>query len=189
MKSKNIIIIVAIVLVLLACSISSVLIIKSIINKKDDNNNQNTQEANTETQNNEQNPDNTSNENEENEANTEEEIVKEHNLTLTIISPEEDTFVPRQARYYNALAEGNTKYSNNVKCHWDFYLNQNNEETLYKTMDNTGILSGETKELCGFTSTFIEAQGELRVVLTVTVYNAIDDNLETVTAERKYTVL
>lgn len=187
MKSKNILIIVTVVIVLLACSVSSGLIIKNILNKKDDNN-QTTRESNTEARNNDQISDDTDNDEEENNNDGEKEIIKEHNLILTIVSPEEDTFTPRQARYYNALAEGNTKHSNNVKCHWDFYLNQNNEETLYKTMDNTGILSGETKELCGFTSTFIEAKGELRVVLTMTVYNAIDDNLETVTAERKYTV-
>ncbi|HNT30586.1 MAG TPA: hypothetical protein PKL83_06570 [bacterium] len=111
-----------------------------------------------------------------------------HNLTLTIISPEEEKIYPGQARMYEALAEGNTKWSNQVNCHWDFYLNENNEEVLYQIMDNTGILSGESKELCGFTSTFIDRIGKLRVVLTMTVYNAIDDNLETVTAERLYTV-
>ncbi len=111
-----------------------------------------------------------------------------HDLKLTIISPEEETFIPRQARYYNALAEGNYKWSNQVKCKWEFYLNQNNEEALYETMDNSGILSGETKEVCGFTPTFIEDVGVLRVKLSMTVYNAVDDNLETVTAERIYTV-
>jgi len=113
----------------------------------------------------------------------------EHNLRLTIISPEGDTFQVRQARMYNALVEGNGKYSNLVKCHWEFFLNQNNKEELYKTMDNGGVLSGETKEMCGFTTTFIEAKGKLRVKLTLTVYDAVNDNLETISGEREYTVL
>lgn len=113
---------------------------------------------------------------------------EEHNLKLEIISPEEETFIPRQARMYNALISGNGKYATTANCHWDFYLNENNQETLYKQMDNTAIVSGESKEICGFTSTFIESRGELRVVLTVTIYNAVNPNLETISAERKYIV-
>lgn len=113
----------------------------------------------------------------------------EHNLRLSIISPEGDTFKVRQARMYNALVEGNGKYANLVKCHWEFYLNQNNKEKLYQTMDGGGVLSGESKEMCGFTTTFIEAQGKLRVKLTLTVYDAVNDNLETISGEREYTVL
>ncbi len=118
---------------------------------------------------------------------TEKEI--EHNLKLTIISPEGESFYVRQARMYKALIEGNGKYSNQIKCHWEFFLNQNNEESLYQTMDNTGILSGESKEICGFTSTFIESKGVLRVKLTVTVSDAVNDNIESVSGERIYTVL
>lgn len=112
----------------------------------------------------------------------------EHNLKLTIIGPEEDIIEPRQARMYNALIEGNGKYSNQVKCHWEFYLNENNEEVLYKTMDNTGIISGQSKELCGFTSTFIDRVGVLRVVLTMTVFDYTNENIETISAERIFTV-
>lgn len=112
----------------------------------------------------------------------------EHNLRLTIISPEEETFIPRQARMYNALAEGNGKYADLVKCNWKFYLDENNGEVLYKEQDTTSVLSGESREMCGFTSTFIDRAGKLRVVLTMTVYNAVDENLETVSAEREYIV-
>lgn len=112
-----------------------------------------------------------------------------HSLTIKIISPEEETFIPRQARMYNALVEGNGKYSNLVKCNWKFYLNENNEEVLYQEMNNEGVLSGETKEMCGFTSTFIDKKGTLRVVVTMTVYDAVNDNLETVSAERSYMVI
>lgn len=118
----------------------------------------------------------------------ESEVEIEHNLKLSIVSPEEEKIFPSQARMYNALVEGNGKYSNPVKCHWEFFLNENNEEVLYKVMDNTGVLSGESKEICGFTSTFMDRVGKLRVVLTMTVYNAVDDNLETVVAEREYIV-
>jgi len=185
MKSKTIIIIISVILLLAICTGATVIIINKV--KENKNNNQDTgenvQEENTSKPENE----------DENvyvppEEESDEEIEARHNLTLKIISPEEEIFSERQARYYNALAEGNAKYSNLIKCHWDFYLDQNNGEALYQTMDNGGVLSGESKEVCGFTSTFIEASGNLRVVLTMTVYDAVNDNLETVTAERKYVV-
>ena len=57
-------------------------------------------------------------------------VEKEHALKLTIISPEEETFIPRQARMYNSILEGNQKYDfASVRCNWKFYLNENNEET------------------------------------------------------------
>ncbi len=124
----------------------------------------------------------------------ENEIVEEkneitHNLKMTIVSPEEDTFSAGQARMYDALVEGNAKYTNQIKCHWEFFLNQNNEETLYQVMDNTGTLSGESKNVCKFTSTFIESTGVLRVKLTITVFDYTNDNIESISAERTYTVL
>lgn len=116
-------------------------------------------------------------------------VEKEHTLKLTIISPEEETFIPRQARMYNSILEGNQKYDfASVRCNWKFYLNENNEETLIQEMNNTGVMSGESKELCGFTSTFIDRVGKLRVVLSLTLYNAIGD-LESIEAERTYTVV
>ena len=114
---------------------------------------------------------------------------KEHFLKLSIISPEEETFIPRQARMYNSFLEGNQKYDfASVRCNWKFYLNENNEETLIQEMNNTGVMSGESKELCGFTSTFIDRVGKLRVVLSLTLYNAMGD-LESIEAERTYTVV
>ena len=116
-------------------------------------------------------------------------VEKEHTLKLTIISPEEETFIPRQARMYNSILEGNQKYDfASVRCNWKFYLNENNEETLIQEMNNTGVMSGESKELCGFTSTFIDRVGKLRVVLSLTLYNAMGD-LESIEAERTYTVV
>lgn len=124
------------------------------------------------------------------EENVDENIEeKEHSLKLAIISPEEETFIPRQARMYNALLEGNQKYDfAMVRCNWKFYLNENNQESLIQEMDNSSVMSGESKEICGFTSTFIDRVGVLRVVLTATLYNAVED-LETVSAERTYTVV
>ncbi len=123
-----------------------------------------------------------------NQQEEEEEEEIEHNLKLSIISPEEEIIFPSQARMYNALAQGNGKYSTLVNCHWEFFLNENNEEVLYKVMDNTGVLAGESKEICGFTSSFMDRIGKLRVVLTVTVSNYKNEILETVTAERRYIV-
>lgn len=131
--------------------------------------------------------DNTVNNQQEEEEEEEEEKI-EHNLKLSIISPEEEIIFPSQARMYNALAQGNGKYSTLVNCHWEFFLNENNEEVLYKFMDNTGVLEGESKEICGFTSSFMDRIGKLRVVLTVTVSNYKNEILETVTAERRYIV-
>lgn len=113
---------------------------------------------------------------------------KEHLLKLTIIGPEGETIFPGQARMYEALLEGNQKYeSARVRCNWKFYLNENNEEVLIQEMDNTSVMSGESSEVCGFTSTFIDRVGELRVVLNITLFNAMED-LESVEAERAYTV-
>ncbi|HOU75782.1 MAG TPA: hypothetical protein PK957_01505 [Candidatus Dojkabacteria bacterium] len=184
MKNKTIVTIVSVILLLSICTGSIVIIINKTKQAKN-NNDQNTEESKQD-----DNSNNSDNNQDDTYVPPEEKPTeeKEHNLTLKIISPEEEIFSVRQARHYNALAEGNAKYSHLVRCHWDFYLDQNNGEALYQTMDNTGVLSGESKEMCGFTSTFIEATGNLRVVLTMTVYDAVNDNLETVTAEKKYIV-
>lgn len=112
----------------------------------------------------------------------------EHLLKLTIISPEGDTIFPGQARMYEALLEGNQKYeSARVRCNWKYYLNENNKEVLIQEMDNSSVMFGESKEVCGFTDTFIDRVGKLRVVLNITLFNAMED-LESVEAERLYTV-
>ncbi|MFA5622801.1 MAG: hypothetical protein WC981_01040 [Candidatus Dojkabacteria bacterium] len=121
------------------------------------------------------------------EDENEKEVV--HDLKLTIISPEEETFEKGQARMYNAHIEGNSKYrSALVKCKWEFFLKGSTQEVLYKEMESTGVLGLEPKDVCGFTSTFIEARGELRVKLTLTIYNYANEDLESVFAERMYTV-
>ncbi|MGI6484276.1 MAG: hypothetical protein ACOX0R_01445 [Candidatus Dojkabacteria bacterium] len=120
---------------------------------------------------------------------TPEEEQKEHNLKLTIVGPKEDVILRGQARMYDALVEGNGKYSKRVRCSWKFYLNENNEEVLFREQDTSNWLSEESENICGFTSTFIDKIGKLRVVLTMTVYDATNDNIETITAEREYTVL
>lgn len=116
-------------------------------------------------------------------------VVKDHNLKLEIISPVEEKILPRQARMYNAFITGNGKYeSAKVNCHWKFYLNENNEEVFYKELENTSILSIEDKEICGFTSTFMEKAGVLRVELTAKISNFAGEELESVSAEKNYIV-
>ncbi len=115
--------------------------------------------------------------------------IAEHNLQLGIISPEEDIILKRQARMYEALVTGNAKLNGaRINCNWKFFLNENNEEVLYKEMNNSSIMDGASKEVCGFTSTFIEKPGKLRVQLNLTFANAVSDNLETISTERFYTV-
>lgn len=111
-----------------------------------------------------------------------------HKLQLEIVGPEEEIIYPAQARMYEGYVKGNGKYMNQILCKWDFYLNENNEEVLYQQREDTGVLSRESQQVCAFTSTFIDKIGKLRVVLTMTVFNAINDNLETISAERFYTV-
>ena len=120
----------------------------------------------------------------------EEEPQIPHNLKLTIIKPEEVSFVGGQSRMYSALAEGNGKFADKIKCRWEFFLNEETyENSFYKTMDVDGILAGETREVCAFTSAFIDSPGSLRVKLTMTVYNSSDVNLETIEAEKLFTVI
>lgn len=113
----------------------------------------------------------------------------EHNLQLEIISPEEEIILKGQARMYNAFVTGNTKYTSvKVNCAWKFYLNENNEEVLYKEMNNTSIMGEDPKDICGFTSTFMDKIGTVRVELTANLSNFAGDELESVSAERTYIV-
>lgn len=120
----------------------------------------------------------------------EEEPEIEHNLKLTITKPEEATFEAGKPRIFSALAEGNGKFADKIKCRWEFFLNEDTyENSFYKTMDVDGILAGETRELCSFTSPFIDSPGSLRVRLTMTVYDSTNVNLETIEAEKLFTVI
>ncbi len=75
-----------------------------------------------------------------------------------------------------------------VNCHWKFYINENNEEVLYKEMENRSGVSKEDPEICGFTSTFIDKVGKLRVVLDAEVVKNSDEVLESFIAEKEYIV-
>jgi hypothetical protein len=112
-----------------------------------------------------------------------------HALALEIIGPEGDKIFPAQARMYNAYIKGNAKYEMaKINCHWKFYLNEYSDEVLFQQMDNSSILSEAEKEVCGFTHTFINKPGQLRVELTAELTTIAGDPLETVVAERAYLV-
>lgn len=118
------------------------------------------------------------------------ESTLEGDIVMSIISPEEKTFVPNQARLWKAELQGiENDVSFAVNCHWKFYINENNEEVLYKEMDNRSGLTKENPEICGFTSTFIDKVGKLRVVLQAEVVKSGNEVVDTFTAEREYTVL
>lgn len=111
-------------------------------------------------------------------------------LSVEIISPEEDTFVMSQARMWEGKIIGYEEdKALKAVCTWSFYLNEYNEEVLYKTQENWGYISKNDTEICGFTSTFIDRRGELRVVLDVEVQNAYGDVLDTLEVERELEVL
>jgi hypothetical protein len=114
---------------------------------------------------------------------------QDHALSLEIIGPEGDTIFPAQARMYEAHIKGNAKYASaKINCHWKFYLNENNDEVLYQQMDNTSILGEAQKDVCGFTSTFMNKPGQLRVELTAKLSTFAGETLEEVVAERSYLV-
>jgi preprotein translocase subunit SecF len=111
-------------------------------------------------------------------------------VKMSITSPEEETFSQGQARMWEAELDGiETEKGLSATCHWEFYLNEYNEEVLYEEMENRSGVSREDPTLCGFTSTFINSKGKLRVKLTADIKNSYGEILETFTAERKYTVL
>ncbi len=112
------------------------------------------------------------------------------NVKMSIIGPEEPTFLARQARMYQAsLTELDEKVSGSATCHWKFYLNENNNEVLYKEMENSSVVSKDDLNICTFTSTFIEKRGTLRVKLDIELQNGFSQTIGTLSAERNYTVL
>lgn len=111
------------------------------------------------------------------------------NVNMRLVSPEGESFEKGQARMWRAELEGIEKEKGfRATCHWEFFLNENNDEVLYQEMDNSSIVSKEDPKLCGFTSTFIEKRGKLRAKLTAEIKNAYGEVIETFTAERSYTV-
>ncbi len=112
------------------------------------------------------------------------------NVQMSIISPTEETFMAKQARMWQAQLEGiEVDKSFRAICHWEFYLNQYDDEVLYQQMDNKSAVSSQSPQLCAFTSTFIENKGKLRVKLNVEVQNGYNEIIGNYTAEAKYTVL
>ncbi|MDZ7611721.1 MAG: hypothetical protein U5L10_03075 [Candidatus Moranbacteria bacterium] len=111
------------------------------------------------------------------------------NVELEIVSPEEKSFMPRQARLWRAEFSGiDSKDSFRVECQWKFYLNENNEEVLHQEKEISSSTSKESPKACGFTSTFIEKTGKLRVSLEAKIKNFSGEILEEYEAEREYVV-
>ena len=112
-----------------------------------------------------------------------------HNLKLEIISPKEEVIFPGQARMYSAYMSGNTLWeSAKIDCHWKFYVNENNEEVLYQQMENNSMIATGEKEVCGFTSTFMDKIGTVRVELTAELSSFAGEFLERVSTDREYVV-
>ncbi len=110
-------------------------------------------------------------------------------VVVTIISPEEETFSPGQARMWSAKIENfESKNINLGFCDWKFYLNENNGEVLYQEQTNRISLNSGESNSCAFTSTFIEKRGKLRAEVTVRVTNFQEVLQESYKAERNYIV-
>lgn len=109
--------------------------------------------------------------------------------TLSIVSPEGDSFENRQARMWQGEFENiSIDKSVTAVCHWEFYINEYDSEVLYQTMDNKTIVSKDSPRVCTFTSTFIEKKGALRVKLSVEVTSLYEGILGNYEAQREYTV-
>lgn len=114
--------------------------------------------------------------------------LEQGSITVAIISPEEEKFSQSQARFYNAQIKGLVNGSS-CTCDWKFYLNEYDEETLYQQMDDRQCTGSDknTGLVCGFTSTFINSRGDLRVVVDVEVEKD-GQIVQTASDEKKYRV-
>lgn len=114
--------------------------------------------------------------------------VEQGPINVELISPEEEEFMPMQARHYQAQILG-LENGSRCSCDFKFYLNENNEEYLYKEMADRGCSQKDSVEehVCGFTTTFIEKIGELRVHVDVEVEKQ-DEIVQTAQADRMYIV-
>lgn len=112
-------------------------------------------------------------------------VILSDSAKVSIISPEGESFSIGQARMWEAEFVGIEKGSFRATCHWEFYMN----DELYKTMDNTSYTSLEDPTACGFTSTFIDVYGTLKVKLNIEAKNMYNDILGTYNTEREYSVL
>jgi hypothetical protein len=110
-------------------------------------------------------------------------------IEVIIISPKEEMFQARQARMWSAKIDNfEDEYGKFGFCEWRFYLNENNEEVLYKEQTVRTVLSAGGDNTCAFTSTFIEKVGKLRVEVTVLIKDFQENLIETFKAERNYIV-
>lgn len=107
-------------------------------------------------------------------------------LSAKIVSPQGKTFSVSQARLYNAEIENAiSSLYKDTDCNWKFYLDENNEEILYR--EQTVPVS--SNDHCGFTSTFIDKRGKLRVLVEVVISDEeTGEVLDTYSAEKEYTV-
>jgi hypothetical protein len=112
-------------------------------------------------------------------------IVLSENSDLSITSPIEETFIVGQARMWEGTLTGIEHGVFKTNCKWDFYMN----DELYKTMDKPSSASKDDPTTCGFTSTFINIAGELKVELTVDVLNSDNTVLDTYSTSNIFTVL
>ena len=117
------------------------------------------------------------------------EIKEKKVVEVKIVSPEEEAFIPRQARMWSAKIENfEDEYGKFGFCEWKFYLNENNKEVLYKEQNIRTVLSTGGDNTCAFTSTFIESRGKLRAEVTVLVKDFGENLIETYKTERNYIV-
>lgn len=109
-------------------------------------------------------------------------------VTVNIISPTEEKFSQSQARFYNAKIDGLVAGSS-CSCDWKFYLNEYDEETLFQKMDNRQCTGSDRSQglNCGFTSTFINSRGDLKVHVDVEVKKD-GQIVQTASAEKMYKV-
>lgn len=102
-------------------------------------------------------------------------------IEVNIISPEEDVFSAGQARFYKAEFEWLEEWLR-ASCNWKFYLNEYDDEVLYREMSN------QWTKRCWFTSTFINSAGDLRVHLDVDILNGNKEIIQTISVEKKFIV-
>lgn len=114
--------------------------------------------------------------------------IEQGPVTATIISPTEEKFSQSQARFYNARIDGLVAGSSCL-CDWKFYLNEYDEETLFQQMDDRQCTGSDRDQglTCGFTSTFINSRGDLRVHLDVEVTKD-GQIVQTASDEKEYKV-
>ena len=107
-------------------------------------------------------------------------------LSAEIVSPEEETFMMSQARLYRAeITNGLSGMSKKTVCNWRYYIEgDDDEEVLYK--EQTVPM---TADRCGFTSTFIDKRGKLRVEVEVEIVDKkTGEILDTFTTDKEYIV-